>query len=108
MIIYITDVGVVDEVSFVNISSQELNYLDKLMAFSSYKLLRAYLSNDCSAWPADFNSKEEWKACLEEHAISLRSYTRLDNYEDEHEHKVVKDAKEAFRFIAEYLEELYE
>ena len=108
MIMYVTDVGVVDEVSFVSIDNQELNHLDKIMAFSTYKLLRSYLGSDCSAWPTDFSDKEEWKASIEEHAISLKAYTRLDNYEDEQEHKVVKDAKEALRFVADYLEELYE
>lgn len=108
MIVCVENVGVVDETTFCSVGDQELNQLDKILAFTTYKLLYKYFNSEISAWPADFATKEEWMATLEANLMSLRAYTRIDNYEDEYEHKVTEDAKKAFRFVAEYLEELYE
>lgn len=109
MIMYISDTGLSSGNSLCEVREEELSQLDKLIAFTTSKLLAKYVSSNTNeSWPSDFVNFQEWINSVEEHSIALKEYTRIDTYKDTQEAKVIEDAKKAFRFIAEYLDEIYE
>ena len=106
---YISDAGISSGNSFIDVADQELSQLDKLIAFTASKLLLTYVtSNTNTYWPSDFGDFQDWVSSVEQHSEALKEYTRIDTYKDTQEAKVIEDAKKAFRFIAEYLDEIYE
>lgn len=81
--------------------------LDKSICIIMGSLLQelAVYSTD---YPADFSSLLDWQHELNTKGKALKDYYHiLDTQDEVEELHLVQDAKEAFKFVSEYLEELW-
>ena len=81
--------------------------LDRSLCYilaSMLENLAAYTDDN----PDSFGSLEDWKHSLRYHAECLYEYFNIQECVDEREELyITEDAKEAFRFVADHLEELW-
>lgn len=81
--------------------------MDRSMCIILSRLLEE-LASYVSDFPRGYNSLEDWVHDINTHANSLHEYANIIHCRDElEEAHILQDAKIAFRFISEYLEELW-
>jgi hypothetical protein len=81
--------------------------MDRSMCIIISRLLYE-LANYVSDYPGDYNSLEDWVHDINTHARSLNEYAHIVSCKDEiEEAHILQDAKNAFKFVSNYLEELW-
>jgi hypothetical protein len=79
---------------------------DKTMSVLLSRLLANY-SEYCEEYPSDFTSLEEWKMEVNYHSDCLSEYFYCQDSDNAEFEAILKDTKKSFKFISEYLEDLW-
>ena len=107
MLINIANVDTEYEEKYMRTSYNDMSTLDRSLCWMMSHMLYD-LAEYSSEYPEDFDSLEDWHHILRWHANTLREYYNISEVEDEAEEvHIIEDTKEAIRFVADYLEDLW-
>jgi len=107
MLIQVSNLETGYEEVHISTTYSDLQNFDKSICLIMSNLL-SDLSNTVSDYPDSFESLKDWVFSLREASDSLYQYYKIDDLDDEiTENYVIQDAKDAFMFISDYLQDLW-
>lgn len=107
MLINVSNLETEYEDVHVSTNFYDMQNFDKSVCLIMSKLL-SDLSHTVSDYPDSFESLEDWIYSIREASDSLYQYYRISDTNDEiTELYLVQDAKDAFMFISDYLQDLW-
>lgn len=92
----------------IYVTEDDTNTLDKLTCILFSRLLNEFAKNyNYKDFPSDFEDGDEWMSAVSFYADCLERYTSIEEVSEIEELSIVEDAKEAVRFIGDYLDSFW-